>query len=296
MSPKPWANCPLPVIPKDDRVKSQEIGICKVCNLSKRIGNSTYNLCSPCSYKYRYYGASCDVPNCESVADGLIGFNVKENKMVCQNCSNVWKRLNFCIWERLVDKRHLTLLRPKTFINALAEGLVSPVENPVKQGVIAECNNCKKEQPIKNGTYQLCIPCLRKLQYYGEKCSIGGAEPCPNGATGFDTHESRFVCKQCSEAKRKYTLTYEDYETQIRTKTNCMICAVSISHNRAEGKRQCSAYIDHDHNTGKFRGVLCNHCNDAEGSIDKMQIDPLTYAKNLVSYLEAHLSIETNEV
>jgi len=293
---KAWANCPLPIIPKDKRVKPKSLGICKgSCNSLKKIDNVKYNLCGDCAKKYRLYGASCDVPNCKTIADGSTRFGIKENKILCGNCKDMWELPMrnggsglIHTWERFVEERHLFLERPKTFVKALELGLVSPVENRVAKGVIADCKNCERVVAIRNTTYQLCATCISKLQYYGEKCSIGGAEPCNNSKKlYFDTQESRFVCTQCSDNTKRYNITsYAMYETQVRTKTKCMICAKPVSHNKAEGEFRCSAYIDHNHDTHKTRGILCHYCNVVEGNIDKMPVDALTYAKNLVAYLE----------
>ena len=282
-----WNNCPISRVLKDERVKQHTIGICKgSCNRMIKIGNTQYNLCFTCADKYRYYGESCDVPNCESIADGSIKFKPNENKIVCGRCYDTWQNMKFCIWERFVEERHLFLLRPPTFVKALAAGLVSLVEHPVKNKEIAECKKCRREKQIYNTYYQICGTCCFKLQYYDEKCSIGGTEPCPNDAESFDTQESRFICNSCAKLKSAHNISsYAMYETQIRTKNNCMICAISVSHNRVDGKDKCSAYIDHDHNTGKTRGVLCHHCNIVEGQINKMPIDATTYAKNLLIYL-----------
>ena len=58
--------------------------------------------------------------------------------------------MKYCIWERFVEKRHLYFLRPKTFVKALEEGIISPVEkeNRVKQRTVAECHHCYQEKRI----------------------------------------------------------------------------------------------------------------------------------------------------
>lgn len=286
MSFKKWQNVPFGKIPKEDRVKARELAICQGgCNRLCKIDNTAYQLCKTCSGKWHYHSYSCDVPNCESVADGTIQFMAKENNMLCQNCYQSWKKMKFCIWERFVESRHSWLLRPKTFVKALEDGITSLVEkeNRVKQKDVAECHHCYQEKPIISPLYQLCGTCTPQLQYHGETCGVCKI----NDAYGFDTSESIFVCASCQYAKNKYKIaSYHIYKTQIRTILNCHICNVSISHDRENGNKRCSANIDHNHDTNETRGVLCFHCNTVEGSINKMPIDALTYAKNLVEYLE----------
>lgn len=287
---KKYQNVSFKKILKEDGVKKGELAICQGgCNKLRKIHNTTYQLCISCSGKWRYHGYSCDTPNCEAIADGTIRFNTKENKMMCSSCYQSWKTMKWCIWERFVESRHLHLLRPKTFVKALEDGIISLVEkeNRVKQKDVAECHHCYQEKPIINNLYQLCGNCTPHLQYHGETCGVCEVKD----AYGFDEPESIFVCKSCQSTKNKYKIaSYHIYKTQIRTIKKCMLCNETISHDKENGDKACSACIDHDHDTGITRGVLCRNCNSNEGIIKKwaenLNTDLLGVIELLKSYLE----------
>ncbi len=55
--------------------------------------------------------------------------------------------------------------------------------------------------------------------------------------------------------KTKYGLTQEQYQQMIMKANNkCEIC-----------QKECKFCIDHDHKTGKVRGLLCDKCNKGIG-------------------------------
>ena len=62
--------------------------------------------------------------------------------------------------------------------------------------------------------------------------------------------------RKIEKLKLRYGLTYEEWE-QIRGKENfsCMICGIT------EAELGKVLDVDHCHETGKARGVLCNSCN-----------------------------------
>lgn len=74
---------------------------------------------------------------------------------------------------------------------------------------------------------------------------------------------SRFI-------QKKYGVTYE-YVTQV-LKDQFGLCAnrgcgTEVTFDARVGSKT-RAVVDHDHKTGKFRGVLCNRCNILAGQIE----------------------------
>ena len=63
----------------------------------------------------------------------------------------------------------------------------------------------------------------------------------------------------------------------------CEICQRDLQLRAVNpGERAKSVYMDHDHKTGTFRGVLCHRCNSALGYI----ADDRAAARRLIAYLE----------
>ena len=62
----------------------------------------------------------------------------------------------------------------------------------------------------------------------------------------------------------------------------CAICQISIKFNQGRG---CGAQLDHDHATGKIRGLLCPLCNRGLGKFK----DSISNLEAAIAYLKQHL-------
>jgi hypothetical protein len=62
------------------------------------------------------------------------------------------------------------------------------------------------------------------------------------------------------DLKRRYGITVEEYDAMLEQQGNrCAICRTD----KPGGKGRF--HVDHDHQTGEVRGLLCNNCNRALG-------------------------------
>lgn len=71
------------------------------------------------------------------------------------------------------------------------------------------------------------------------------------------------IYKRDAQLRHKYQLTVGGYEAMKKAQGDvCAICGEASSWNRREGN---VLVVDHDHLTGRVRGLLCHPCNQALG-------------------------------
>jgi len=122
----------------------------------------------------------------------------------------------------------------------------------------------------KDGLRSWCILCCREAQL-----------------TEHGKEANRRICQKrklalgyrrktrTARLKHYYGLTLEEYDQILETQNGvCKICG-SIN---LDGRR---LYIDHDHKTGKIRGLLCHKCNSMLGYVN----DDINVLLKAVSYL-----------
>lgn len=147
------------------------------------------------------------------------------------------------------------------------------------------CSKCKEQKPLseygfikynKNGTE------LRKAQcndcfniHYREKyrrLDVQERKQLYNKRRKSTTKEKR---KQY-RLKHRFGIGYEDFCFMMEKQCSlCAICGDTISIN---------AHVDHCHNTGKVRGLLCMHCNTLIGHAD----ENTNVLAKAIEYLEKH--------
>jgi hypothetical protein len=76
--------------------------------------------------------------------------------------------------------------------------------------------------------------------------------------------------------RRKYGITLADYDRRLEEQGGvCAICKEARPEER-------TLHVDHDHVTGKVRGLLCFRCNNAIGDLR----DDVEFAHRLLDYLD----------
>ena len=88
------------------------------------------------------------------------------------------------------------------------------------------------------------------------------------------TRELKLVKHRHHVLKSRYGITMEDYYKMLEAQNNkCAVCKIEATK---------TLDVDHDHNTGKVRGLLCNNCNRGLGHLK----DSITNLQNAIDYLD----------
>ncbi len=68
--------------------------------------------------------------------------------------------------------------------------------------------------------------------------------------------------KRNSRLKSEFNITLEDYNALLEKQNGkCAICGKESTGIQETGKRERSMHVDHNHETGEVRGLLCAQCN-----------------------------------
>lgn len=96
--------------------------------------------------------------------------------------------------------------------------------------------------------------------------------------------EESFARYRKSLLKSEYGLYQEQYDSMLKLQDNvCAICKKPESWTYKTGK-VASLSVDHDHETGKVRGLLCRDCNQSIGKFN----DDASLLYSAYQYLSIH--------
>jgi hypothetical protein len=86
-----------------------------------------------------------------------------------------------------------------------------------------------------------------------------------------------FLSRRADHLKRTYGITIEQFDEMLKAQNGrCLICGVD----KPRGTK--SWHVDHCHETGKIRGLLCNMCNPRLGWFE-------SYKDSIHKYLEVNV-------
>jgi hypothetical protein len=136
-----------------------------------------------------------------------------------------------------------------------------------------ECRVCGEKKNLLDGYYRTRKNVSLKSSYSYEckECTV--KRVCEN-------HRKDPTLEKNRHLKRQYGITFAEFDKMLtEQKNSCAICKTT----RAGGKHN-SFVVDHDHKTGKVRGLLCKSCNIALGEVK----DNIHTLNDMIEYLESH--------
>ena len=143
-----------------------------------------------------------------------------------------------------------------------------------------KCSKCKLEKPLmdfplsrtrKDGYYPYCKKCNSNI--YKKKSE---ENPGKYNAISKKWRQDHPDDTRKADLKRNYGLTLEEYNQMFVNQNGlCLICGQT----EKSGKKLS---VDHNHETGKVRGLLCNSCNIGIGVFN----DNLLLLLKAIRYLQ----------
>ena len=128
-----------------------------------------------------------------------------------------------------------------------------------KCGIEKSKSKFEKEKRNRDGIGSRCKECAKKY-----RATPGGRLAARKGNKKYQASQKGKVFISRSNRKRSlkrlYNITIEDYDLMLRDQEyGCAICGTD----KPGGMGRF--HVDHDHKTGRVRGLLCHRCNSILG-------------------------------
>lgn len=142
-----------------------------------------------------------------------------------------------------------------------------------------QCSQCFETKPLddfspnplgKQGRHPRCKKCSNEnaREHRRKRAEREGRVVRPQALTEEERTERKRVSKRKAHLKWKYGITPEQYDKMLATQGGvCAICMKDGSDSRGY-----SMHVDHCHDTGKVRGLLCHRCNTALGNLGSPEL------------------------
>jgi hypothetical protein len=142
----------------------------------------------------------------------------------------------------------------------------------VEQPSTKKCTGCKVEKPVSMFTKSMAT--RDHLDYKCRTCKQR-----ENKASGKRRdNRSRFL-------RIKYGLTRDQYEEIMKAQDGrCAICGFIFDRSLGHGM---NGHVDHNHETGKVRSLLCNRCNGRLAAVEDVD-----FREKAIAYLSRHAGFE----
>jgi hypothetical protein len=128
---------------------------------------------------------------------------------------------------------------------------------------------------------QICKNCSENFEALAIKVRAGGAKFCSDKCYKefrLKNKKDEKYLNKINQKKHKYGLNESEYLKLFTVQNNkCGICNKSF--------KKIRACVDHNHDTKKVRGLLCDKCNRGLGFFD----DNIENMKNAIEYLKKNL-------
>jgi recombination endonuclease VII len=160
------------------------------------------------------------------------------------------------------------------------------MKNPsLKQKICKQCQ--RPGEFYSNGQFErvICKTCLLKSQRQAyranleQKRALGRAQyrkhkeqKIAAGRRRYTLHRDTINAKErAKRILREYGISREKYEALLSSHDSCELCGISFTDLKTP-KNVGPKQLDHDHETGRLRGVLCFRCNVGLAMYERMII------------------------